>query len=148
VATGDEARRDAEQLTLLSIAYYVFAAITLLFALLPLLHLGFGIWILARPETFGMPGGGSNAWVGWLMSAFAVVWMLASLGLAAALFFTARSLARRRGYVFCLVVAGLTTVLCIPFGTVLGILTVIVLMRPSVKAAFEGTAPLEVEVSG
>ncbi|HUG52672.1 MAG TPA: hypothetical protein VMR21_03695 [Vicinamibacteria bacterium] len=148
MATTEQDRRDAEQLTLLSVAYYVVAAITLLFALLPLLHLGFGIWILARPETFGMPADGTNAWAGWLMTALGATSMLASVVLAVVLWLTGRSLARRRRHVFCLVVAGLTTVLCIPIGTVLGILTIIVLMRPSLKASFEGAAPRDVQVTG
>ena len=148
MATAEQDRRDAEQLTLLSVAYYVVAAIALLFALLPLLHLGFGIWILARPGTFGMPGDGTNAWAGWLMTALGATSMLASVVLAVVLWLTGRSLARRRRHVFCLVVAGLTTVLCIPIGTVLGILTIIVLMRPSVKASFEGAAPRDVQVTG
>ena len=52
-----------------------------------------------------------------------------------------RSLARHRHYTFCLVMAG---VLCIfmPFGTVLGVFTIIVLMRPSVKGLFSVSGDL------
>ena len=46
-----------------------------------------------------------------------------------------RFLARRVHYTFCLVVAAIAC-LFMPFGTVLGVLTIIVLMRPSVKALF------------
>jgi hypothetical protein len=37
---------------------------------------------------------------------------------------------------FCLAMAGIEAALCMPLGTVLGIFTIIVLMRPSVKQAF------------
>jgi hypothetical protein len=40
---------------------------------------------------------------------------------------------------FCLVMASITCMF-MPFGTVLGVFTLIVLMRPSVKPLFEGQA--------
>ena len=46
------------------------------------------------------------------------------------------SLARRRRYLYCLILAGVMAATCMPFGTVLGVFTIIVLMRPSVKQAF------------
>jgi len=47
-----------------------------------------------------------------------------------------RSIAAKKRHLFCLVMAGLMCVLCNPLGTVLGIFTIVVLMRPSVKALF------------
>ncbi len=35
------------------------------------------------------------------------------------------------------VAAGVTAAMCMPFGTVLGVFTILVLARPAVKAAFE-----------
>jgi hypothetical protein len=49
-------------------------------------------------------------------------------------------LGRCRHYIFCLIVAGITC-LFHPFGTVLGVFTIIVLIRPSVKRLFEIGAP-------
>jgi len=45
---------------------------------------------------------------------------------------------------FCLIVAG---IICIfmPLGTILGVFTIIVLVRPSVKAMFEGQATVDPE---
>jgi len=45
---------------------------------------------------------------------------------------------------FCLIVAG---IICIfmPLGTILGVFTIIVLVRPSVKAMFEGQAPVDLQ---
>jgi hypothetical protein len=47
-----------------------------------------------------------------------------------------RSLARRKRYLFCLIVAGTMCVMCNPLGTVLGVFTIVVLLRPSVKELF------------
>ena len=48
-----------------------------------------------------------------------------------------RYLLQRTHYTFCLVVAAIACLL-MPFGTALGIFTIIVLMRPSVREMFEG----------
>ena len=54
-----------------------------------------------------------------------------------------RYLARRERYTFCLVVAGVECMF-MPFGTVLGVFTIIVLSRPSVKDLF-GALPAAAE---
>jgi hypothetical protein len=138
-------RRDAEHLTLLSVAYYVVSALTLAWALVPLFHVGFGTWVVRRPETFGLPATGQTRLVGGLLIAIAATWLVLALALSVTLLLLARSLARRRRYVFCLVAAGVTAALCVPLGTILGILTIVVLLRPSVKDAFgrpPGPAPV------
>ena len=57
-------------------------------------------------------------------------WILAFL-----IFLGGRSLRRRDRYMFCLVVAGISCML-MPFGTALGVFTILVLLRPSVKQIF------------
>jgi hypothetical protein len=54
---------------------------------------------------------------------------------AAAEFWVGRCLARREGHTFCLVVSGFDC-LSVPFGTLLGVASLIVLERPTVKALF------------
>jgi hypothetical protein len=63
--------------------------------------------------------------------------------LAACALFAGRNLARRRNYVYCLVMAGILAVTCMPMGTILGTLTIIVLLRPSVKEAFGVPASID-----
>jgi hypothetical protein len=48
---------------------------------------------------------------------------------------------------FCLVMAGIQCIF-MPFGTVLGVFTIIVLMRNSVKEAFTANKTLEASVAG
>jgi len=57
--------------------------------------------------------------------------------LAVCMLIAGRNLAKRRHHTFCLVVAAISCIF-MPFGTILGVLTIIVLMRPSVKGLFEG----------
>ena len=63
------------------------------------------------------------------------------LGLAAVEFFTGYSLSMRKNYVFCFVIACLTC-LKMPLGTILGVFTILVLNRPTVKEMFN-QAPVD-----
>ena len=64
-----------------------------------------------------------------------VAWTVVILLLVAA-----ARLRRRTSRTFCMVVAGISC-LFMPIGTVLGVFTIIVLARPTVKALFESNAP-------
>ena len=132
-----EASPDAEHLRLLSIFHYVVAGMQALFACFPILHFLIGAAMVFLPGKMGdAKGGGPPAFVGLLFMAFAGAFILAGLTLAACTVLVARSLQQRRRHLFCMVMAGIEAATCMPFGTVLGVLTIIVLMRPSVKQAF------------
>jgi hypothetical protein len=148
MAIENQARRDDDHLTLVSVSYYVAAALLLVWTVFPLLHLGFGTWLALHPETFGVEVARQTRILGGIFMAFASAWLVFALVMAATLFLVGRSLARRRRYVFCLVAAGVLAALCVPLGTILGILTIVVLLRPSVKEAFgRGVGPRGLAVS-
>jgi hypothetical protein len=134
---------DREHLRLLSIFHYVVAVLIALFACLPFIHFFMGIAMLSGgwPEPAKAEEQFPLMMVGWFLVLFAGAFIALGWTLAICTFLAGRYLAEQTHYTFCLVVAA---VLCIfmPFGTVLGIFTIIVLMRPSVKALFGvGTAP-------
>lgn len=135
--------QDHEHLKLLSIFHYVVAGITALFALFPIFHLAFGIFIVAAPETFQDGGDAPPAFLGWLFIGFAVMFILIGWTLAVLIFQAGRNMARRKRYTLCFVVAALECIL-MPYGTVLGVFTIIVLMRDSVKTMFQTDAPVPV----
>jgi hypothetical protein len=129
--------QDEQHLRLLSIFHYVLGGIAGLFALFPLFHVFFGLMFILSPETFeGQGGEAPPAFFGWFMVAFASVFIIAGWIFAICVIIAGRCLARRRHYLFCLIMAGIAC-LFMPFGTVLGVFTIIVLMRESVKALFE-----------
>ena len=64
------------------------------------------------------------------------VWVTFGATLAVCIAVAGRYLSQRRRYLFCLVTACVMAGLSMPFGTILGVFTIIVLMRPSVTAAF------------
>ena len=75
------------------------------------------------------------AFFGWLFIVLAGTMMILGFALAICIFLAGRSLACRRHYMFCLVAAGVECTF-MPFGTILGVFTIIVLQKPSVKELF------------
>jgi hypothetical protein len=132
--------RDADHLRLLSIFYVLSGAVSLLFALLPLVYVGLGVFFLhgvfpsSPSEKTPQP-----EWFGWLFVAFGAAAFVLFASITTLKFFAAHFLRKRRHRVFCLVVAGLTC-LGIPYGTVLGVCTLLVLERKSVVAEFARNA--------
>ena len=128
------ANQDAEHLRLLTVFHYVVGGLTAVCACFPFIHLGIGIFMLFKPEAFTPRP--PPEFVAWLFIGLAAAFILAGWTLAVLLVLAGRNLARRRRYTFCQVVAGVGC-LFMPFGTVLGVFTLIVLARPSVRELFE-----------
>jgi hypothetical protein len=127
---------DQEHLRLLAIFHYVVAGFAGLFACLPMMHLALGIAIVCgalpeQPKQSELP-----PFVGWLIILMASLFILAGWTFTACIVAAGRSLARHKRYTFCLVVAAIECWF-MPFGTVLGVFTIIILVRPSVKQLFE-----------
>jgi hypothetical protein len=130
-------QQDENHLNLLSTFYYVFAGLGLLGGAFLVLHFllmnatlsgQFGNAPSAPPPVFLMILRGVYVVGGFFM----VLGM--ALNLASAVF-----LRQRKHRVFSIVVAGLNC-LQIPFGTALGVFTLIVLMRESVREGYERVA--------
>jgi hypothetical protein len=77
---------------------------------------------------------------GWFFVGLALMFIVAGLTFAALVIAAGRNLSRQVRYTFCLVVAGLLC-LFMPFGTVLGVLTIVVLQRASIRERFGKPAP-------
>ena len=131
--------QDLEHLKLLSIFHYVVAALAALFACRPWLHLCLGIAMVTgwEPLADADPMAG---FMGWFLIAFSSAFILSGWAFAVCLFLSGRYLSQQRRYLFCLVMAGLACMF-MPFGTVLGVFTIIVLLRDSVKELFGVTEP-------
>jgi hypothetical protein len=132
-----ETPEDAQHLQLLSVFHYVVAGIQALFACLPLFHFAFGAVMFFAPEKLGHgQGAGPPALLGLFFMLLAGAAIAFGIALAVGTFLAGKSLAERKRHLFCLVMAAINAATCMPFGTVLGVFTIIVLLRPSVKQAF------------
>lgn len=129
---------DLDHLRLLSIFYYLTALLTAMVSLLPLIHLVLGIAMASGWGEFGEDP--PPAFVGWLVSCVAAFLILLGLAFAACFALTGKYLAQHRNWIFCMVMAGIACTM-MPIGTALGIFTILVLNRPSVRALFAGTPP-------
>ncbi len=131
--------RDDEHLRLLTIFHFVCAGMAALFACFPVIHLVLGLVMLLRPQVFGPAKDPPPHFIGLFMVIFASAFILSGWTYAALLAWAGRCLARRKHYMFCLVMACVAC-LFMPFGTVLGVFTIIVLTRPSVQTLFSRPA--------
>ncbi len=130
--------QDQEHLNLLATFHYVVGGIGVLFACMPLLHLGFGIAFLAGAIPEANDGSGPPEWFGLLFVLIGGMFFIIGQAIAWGIIYSGKQLKNRRKYMFSFIVA---CVMCffIPFGTVLGIFTIVVLSRESVKQLYDRT---------
>lgn len=131
---------DEDHLRLLVIFHWVVGGIQVVFGFFPIFHLIIGI--LFATGTLKDPNGHVDPdakLFGWIFIGVAVTVMLVAWAFAAATLYSGFLIRRRRARTFSLVVAGVN---CIhfPFGTALGIFTLIVLLRRSVEDLYRRTA--------
>lgn len=127
--------QDDQHLKLLSIFHYVVGGILALFSLLPLIHVGVGVAMLSAsssPQSRGQP---PPEWFAWMFIAIGSVVILLGLAVAVSVLIAGACLARRRHHLYCMVMAGIECFF-MPLGTVLGVFSLVVLLRDSVKELF------------
>jgi hypothetical protein len=132
---------DKEHLRLLSIFYNVKGAISAVFACIPIIHVVLGLIMLVAPQVFGHGNDQPPVFVGLLLVFLGGFLILFGWTFAALVLIAGRCIARRQHHTFCFVVACIE-LLSIPFGTILGVCTIMVLNRPYVKALFNQTQNL------
>lgn len=127
--------QDEQHLQLISIFYYIIAAMAGLLALIPVIHLTIGIALVSG--AFPADNGGEHTpeFVGWIFIGVASLLIVLGVVIAVCSVAVARYISRRRHYTFCIVAAALAC-LFMPLGTILGVFTIIVLSRASVKPLF------------
>jgi ABC-type phosphate transport system permease subunit len=130
---------DLEHLRWLSIAHYVLSAVIAVFGCCGFIYVGMGAAFIMAPEAIDEPAGAESTLMGGFMAMLGVCFMAFAWGLAVALYLSGRWLTAHRHWLFCVIVA-CVSMLCQPLGTILGIFTLIVLLRSSVKVLFQRTA--------
>ncbi len=128
--------RDQEHLRLLSIGHYILAGMTALFSLFALLYVGFGALVFSGALPSQTQNGANPRIIGYVLTAIGAGVFTLGMAMAALYFVAGRSLRDRRRRIFCLIMAGLSC-FYFPYGTVLGVSTLIVLCRPEVEELFK-----------
>jgi hypothetical protein len=128
--------QDEEHLRLLSILYYVKGGLTACGACV---GGAYAVIMGGVLTAVSQAPNGPPPFVGpmiFIIVGFAVMLIGTLAGLT---IWTGRNLARKKNYTFCFVIAAIIC-LSIPLGTALGVFTMVVLLRPSVKQIFEEAA--------
>jgi len=138
--------QDREHLQLLAIFHYVVASLAALFSFFPLLYTTVGaVFIFAARHGTAKPGEDlPPEFLGWIFAVLGSLLFLIGIAMAICILIAGRSLALRKRYLFVLVMACVEC-LFIPFGTILGVFTIVVLSRESVRGLFSAAT---VQASG
>jgi hypothetical protein len=126
---------DNEHLKLLSIFHYVLSGLSAFFACIPIIHVIVGLAFILMPRKLGQSNQPPPALFGWIFVFLGSFFILAGWTFAIFVLVAGRFMAHRKHYTFCLVMAGVEC-LFMPFGTVLGVFTILVLNRQTVKELF------------
>jgi hypothetical protein len=130
---------DVEHLNLLAIFHYVVGGIGFLLACFPLIHLAIGIAMIAAPGVATRHGDPATAIVGYVFAGVAAFFILIGWTAAVCTIISGRLIAKRRARTFSFV-TGVFLCMFMPFGTVLGVFTIILLNKESVKALYAKAA--------
>src|SRR5919197_1127642 len=135
--------QDQEHLKMLAIFHYVVAGLGALCSFFPLLYTIIGvIFIFAARHGTAKPGEDlPPEFLGWIFAVLGSLLFLMGIAMAICILVAGRSLELRKRYSFALVMACIECVF-IPFGTILGVFTIIVLSRESVRGLFAAAQTL------
>ena len=125
---------DEEHLRLLRVGYFIAGGVSALGAIFCLLYIGMG-FMLAAMARGGGRGADEMLPAAVFMAAFGGVFFLVLVGAAVLKFLAAWALRVRRSRALPFVAAAVS-LFSIPWGTALGVLTFVVLSRPSVAERF------------
>jgi hypothetical protein len=124
------------EIRLLSILHYVFGGLTVFTSLLPLIHIGMGIFMTSgklpaasaqEAEILNMVGG--------LFIGIGSVVVLIGMICGICTILAGRYLGQYKNHTFCFIIACIECI-NVPLGTALGIYTIITLNKPEVKEPF------------
>jgi len=133
--------QDKEHLRLLAIFHYIVAGLAALFSFFPLLYTTIGA-IFIFVARHGTPKPSEELppeFLGWIFVGLGSFLFLLGIAMAICILIAGRCLSHCKCYTFTLVMACVEC-LFIPFGTILGVFTIITLSRESVKTLFSTAA--------
>jgi hypothetical protein len=107
------------------------------FSFFPLLYATIGgIFILVSRHGTAKPGEElPPEFLGWIFAGLGLVLFLLGIAMALCILIAGRGLSVRKGYTFALAMACIEC-LFVPFGTILGVFTIVALSRESLRALF------------
>ena len=132
-----QATNDPEHLRLLALFHYIYGGLTAVLSSFAIFHIVIGLVMVRDPTAFPMPptGPGMPFNPGYMFLIMGSIVVASGWTLGTLTILSGRCISFRRARVFSLVIAGINCAF-FPFGTLLGVFTFIVLLRPSVAALY------------
>ena len=129
--------QDHNNLNLLSIFHYVLGGLVALFSCMPFIHVFMGLMMVS-----GQFSEASNddfpAAFGWIFVIMGSIFILLGWSTAICMMIAGKKLKARQSRLFCMIIAGIECMF-MPFGTALGVFTLITLNKEPVKEIFDGS---------
>jgi tetratricopeptide (TPR) repeat protein len=125
-----------KNLNLLGVFHYIAGGLISLSSCLFVVHIAIGIALRSGPELLGRGFAAMPPWAGTIFMALGATAVAIGWTMAALIFAAGRCIRQRKAPGFCLVVAGLSCV-WFPFGTILGVITLVQLTKPHVRVMFD-----------
>ena len=136
---NNQINQDIEHLRILSICHYVLAGFCVFPLLYGIFYMVMGLFFTAAVATSPEARDATPAYlITGIFVGIGLVVSAVALTLGLVLIKAGRDLNAHRNHTFCFVIAVIAC-LIMPFGTVLGVFTIIVLLRDSVKMLFNGS---------
>ncbi|MEM9598925.1 MAG: hypothetical protein AAGD06_31950 [Acidobacteriota bacterium] len=127
--------KDIEHLNLLRIFHYVVGGLGCLFSCIPLVHVAMGLFVATGDFSSNYDPTltlGPMVGFGWLFVSVGGILFLVGQAVSVAIILSGRFIGQRKNYHYSFVVACVACVV-FPLGTVLGVFTIIVLSRDTVR---------------
>jgi hypothetical protein len=127
---------DEANIDMLAIFHYVVGAFMALFSLFPLIYLVFGMFFIFAPDiTNNSQPSSAPEFVGYIFIVIGIVFVLIGEALAFSVIYSGRQLQKKQKRMFSFIIA---CIMCffVPFGTILGVFTIVVLSKDSVIALY------------
>lgn len=104
-------------------------------SLIPVVHLVIGLFIVIAPNEFVSSSEMHAEWIGWFFLVGATFLILLGFAISAGIIFAGYSIANKKNHTYCLIISGIECMF-VPLGTILGVFSVLLLSKESVKTLF------------
>ena len=128
---------DTEHLRLLSLFYYIRGGIGVLFSCIFIFYIFMGVVFATAAASSHAPNA-PPAFFGLLFVAIGGTALILGWTIGGLTIYAGHCLAQRKHRIFCMVIAAISCIF-VPYGTALGVFTLIVLQRPAVARMFDQT---------
>jgi hypothetical protein len=131
---------DAEHLRLLRIGFFISAATNIIWVFFPLIYVGMGAFMLFGAFDDGKSSGAPPKSIGLVFICIGMAISLVMAAFSTLKLLTAQAIGKRKwkGLIF---TTAVISCLGVPWGTALGVLTLLVMTRPSVASQFTNPTP-------